>query len=67
MGLSMAYPRPTRTSFDLPRGPDPIVLSQKNVEAVCSAEAEVPEKTQRTVIHELCHYFGMTEQQLTEV
>ncbi len=51
----------------LPIGPDHIVLYQKNIEAVCSSEAEVREQIRRTVIHELGHYFGMDENQLKDV
>jgi len=52
---------------DLPTGPDHIVLYQKNIEAVCSSEAEVCEQIRLTVIHELGHYFGMDENQLKDV
>ena len=51
----------------LPAGPDHIVFYQKNIEAVCSSEAEVCEQIRRTVIHELGHYFGMDENQLKDV
>jgi len=43
------------------------VFYQKNIEAVCSSEAEVCEQIRRTVIHELGHYFGMDENQLKDV
>jgi len=43
------------------------VLYQKNIEAVCSSEAEVREQIRLTVIHELGHYFGMDEEQLKDV
>jgi predicted Zn-dependent protease with MMP-like domain len=33
-------------------GPDHIVLYQKNIEAVCSSEAEVHEHIRLTVIHD---------------
>jgi predicted Zn-dependent protease with MMP-like domain len=53
--------------YTLPSGPDHIVLYQKNIEAVCSSEAEVREQIRLTVIHELGHYFGMDEEQLKDV
>ncbi len=62
----MACPRPKR-AFDLPAGPDHIVLYQKNIEAVFVSEAEVREQIRLTVIHELGHYFGMDENQLKDV
>ncbi|PYT53114.1 MAG: hypothetical protein DMG46_25330 [Acidobacteria bacterium] len=54
----------TRKSvFDLPTGPDRIVLYQKNIEAVCSSEDEIRKEIRLTIVHELGHYFGMTEAQ----
>jgi predicted Zn-dependent protease with MMP-like domain len=43
------------------------VLYQKNIEAVCSTEAEVREQICLTVVHELGHYFGLDEEQLKDV
>jgi len=64
VGLFHGVPTTKKSMFDLPIGPDHIVLYQKNIEAVCSSEAEVREQIRRTVIHELGHYFGMDETQL---
>jgi predicted Zn-dependent protease with MMP-like domain len=63
----MVVPTTKKSIFDLPSGPDHIVLYQKNIEAVCSTEAEVREQTRLTVIHELGHYFGLGENQLKDV
>ena len=67
LGLFHGVPTTKKSVFDLPRGPDHIVLYQKNIEAVCSTEAEAREQIRRTVIHELGHYFGMDENQLKDV
>jgi predicted Zn-dependent protease with MMP-like domain len=40
---------------------------QKNIEAVCSSEAEVRHQIRQILIHEIGHYFGMTEEQLKDV
>ena len=37
-------PATKRSVFNVPTGPDHIVLYQKNIEAVCSSEAEVRHK-----------------------
>src|SRR6266699_4396094 len=66
LGLFHGVPTTKKSVFDLPTGPDHIVLYQKNIEAVCSSEAEVHEQIRLTVIHELGHYFGMDENQPTE-
>jgi predicted Zn-dependent protease with MMP-like domain len=67
LGLFHGVPTTRKSTFDLPTGPDYIVLYQKNIEAVCSSEAEVREQIRLTVIHELGHYFGMDENQLKDV
>jgi predicted Zn-dependent protease with MMP-like domain len=67
LGLFHGVPTTRKSVFDLPAGPDYVVLYQKNIEAVCSTEAEVREQIRRTVIHELGHYFGMDEEQLKDV
>ena len=67
LGLFHGVPTTKKSIFDLPTGPDHIVLYQKNIEAVCSSEAEVREQIRLTVMHELGHYFGMDENQLKDV
>jgi len=67
LGLFHGVPTTKKSILDLPTGPDYIVLYQKNIEAVCSSEAEVREQIRLTVIHELGHYFGMDENQLKDV
>jgi predicted Zn-dependent protease with MMP-like domain len=60
-------PTTKKSVFDLPTGPDYVVLYQRNIEAVCANEGELREQIRRTVIHELGHYFGMDEEQLRDV
>jgi predicted Zn-dependent protease with MMP-like domain len=67
LGVFQGVPTTRKSIFDLPTGPDHIVLYQKNIEAVCSSEAEVREQIRLTVIHELGHYFGLDENQLKDV
>jgi predicted Zn-dependent protease with MMP-like domain len=67
LGVFHGVPTTKKSTFDLPSGPDHIVLYQKNIEAVCSSEAEVREQIRLTVIHELGHYFGLDEEQLKDV
>ncbi|MGC2198055.1 MAG: metallopeptidase family protein, partial [Terriglobales bacterium] len=67
LGLFHGVPTTKKSIFDLPTGLDHIVLYQKNMEAVCSREAEVRKQIRLTVIHELSHYFGMDENHLKDV
>jgi predicted Zn-dependent protease with MMP-like domain len=67
LGVFVGVPATQKSVFDLPAGPDRIVLYQKNIEAVCSNEDEIRKEICQTVLHELGHYFGMTEAQLEDV
>jgi predicted Zn-dependent protease with MMP-like domain len=67
LGIFHGIPTTKKSFFDLPTGPDHVVLYQKNIEAVCSTDAELRDQIRRTVIHELGHYFGMDEEQLKDV
>lgn len=67
LGIFHGVPATKRSVFDLSVGPAHIVLYQKNIEAVCSNEAEVRHQIRQTLMHELGHYFGMTEEQLRDV
>ena len=53
LGIFHGVPATKKSVFNLPAGPDHIVLYQKNIEAVCSNEAEVRHQIRQTLIHEL--------------
>jgi predicted Zn-dependent protease with MMP-like domain len=38
----------------------------QNIEAVCRNDEEIREQVRKTVMHELGHYFGMSEEQLRQ-
>ena len=67
LGQYVGVPRTRKSVFDLPTGPDTIVLFQKNIEAICRGEEEIRRQIRLTVMHELGHYFGMSEEQLRDV
>ena len=67
LGTFEGIPSTQRSVFDLSNGPDRIVLYQKNIEAICSSEAEIRHEVRQTVLHEIGHYFGMNEDQLKDV
>jgi predicted Zn-dependent protease with MMP-like domain len=58
LGIFHGMPATKRSVFNLPTGPDHIVLYQKNIEAVCSNEAEVRHQVRQTLIHELGTILG---------
>jgi predicted Zn-dependent protease with MMP-like domain len=47
--------------------PDRVVLYQRNIEAVCRTEEEIEHQIRMTVIHEVGHYFGLSEDELRHV
>ncbi len=44
--------------------PDTITLYQGNIELVAHTEADIREKIREVLIHEIAHYFGMTEREI---
>ena len=67
LGHYIGTPLTERSVFAVPGGPDRIILYQENIEAVCRDEHEVREQVRLTMIHEVGHYFGMSEEQLRDV
>jgi predicted Zn-dependent protease with MMP-like domain len=68
LGLFSGVPYPQKRGFfDVPYPlPDRIVLFQKNIERICSSEEGLVGQIQKTLIHEVGHYFGLTERELRE-
>ncbi len=66
LGLFSGVPYPHKGGFfDIPYPlPDKITLFQKNIEKICSTEEELIEQVQKTLIHEVGHYFGLSEGEL---
>ena len=67
LGVFQGVPRTQKSVFDLSAGPNRIILYQKNIEAICSSEAEIRHEVRQTLLHELGHYFGMNEAQPKDV
>lgn len=49
-----------------PPMPNTIYLYQRNIEAVCRTADELTDEIRMTLLHEVGHYFGMTEEDLEE-
>lgn len=67
MGIFEGVPATERTVWENAAGPARVVLYQKNIEAVCASAAEIREEIRLTLLHELGHYFGMSEDQLEDL
>ena len=66
LGLFHGIPRTEKSVFSS-SPPDRIFLYQRNIEAVCKSEAEVRRQIRATLLHELGHYFGLSEDELRDV
>lgn len=47
--------------------PDVIVIYQKPIENICFSEKEVKAKVREVVLHEIGHYFGLSDRELREI
>lgn len=44
--------------------PDRIKLFQRNIERDCRSDREIEDRIKEVLIHEVAHYFGMTDQEI---
>lgn len=66
LGIFQGIPATQKSVWDIVTAPNRIVLYQKNIEAICRNDNEIREQVRKTVMHELGHYFGMSEEQLRQ-
>jgi len=66
LGLFHGVPRTEKSVF-VSDPPDRIFLYQRNIEAICTSEAEVRRQIRATLLHEVGHYFGLSEDELREL
>lgn len=64
LGLYVGRPRTRRSVEDSGAMPDVIYLFQHNIESVCNSESELIDQVRKTVLHEIGHHFGMSEEDL---
>ena len=66
LGLYSGIPYTHRNTWYAGTVPDRIILFQRNIEAICWSKEELTEKIKEVVIHEIAHYFGMTDKEIRE-
>jgi len=64
LGLYVGTPRTERSVFHAWSYPDTIYIYQRNIEAICRTPDEVRHQVCLTVLHEVGHYLGLSEDQL---
>ena len=67
LGLYQGIPLDRRGFFYGNVLPDKITLFQIPIESICRTEEEVKEKIREVVIHEVGHYFGLSDERLREL
>jgi predicted Zn-dependent protease with MMP-like domain len=66
-GLYQGIPLTERSSTNGPVLPDMITLFQRPIEEDCEDEDEIREVIGETLIHEVGHYFGLSEEEIEEI
>lgn len=66
LGLYQGIPLPARGSWYgmTPVSPDKISLYQKNIEGRAGSQVEICDKIYEVLVHEIGHYFGMSEEEI---
>jgi predicted Zn-dependent protease with MMP-like domain len=66
-GLYEGVPLTERGYFDQPLHPDRILIFQRTIEDEFDSEEEVKEELKITLVHEIAHFFGMSDEYLEEL
>lgn len=64
LGLYHGRPLTERSVLDGPSAPDVIYIFQEDVELASNSEPDLIEQVRVTVLHEIGHHFGMSEEDL---
>jgi predicted Zn-dependent protease with MMP-like domain len=67
LGLFQGVPLVHRSMTSPPLYPDTIYLFQEPLEEFCATVEELEEQIEITVVHEVAHFVGMTEERLVEL
>jgi predicted Zn-dependent protease with MMP-like domain len=67
LGLYRGVPLPKRSVWQVARIPDEIVIYQKDIERICRNEKEIEDKVSEVLIHEIGHYFGLSDREIYEL
>ncbi len=67
LGFYHGVPLTARTTDYNLVAPDRISIYQQPIEAQCRSEAEVPDLVRTVVLHEIAHYFGISDERLRDL
>jgi len=66
-GLYQGTPRPERSFFQGVSQPDHIVLFRRSILRYCRTKREIKNQIRKTLVHEIAHYFGFSEDHLARL
>ena len=66
-GIFEGVPLIERSVTSPPLFPDAILLFQEPLEQACETDEEIEEEIEITVVHEVAHFLGMSEERLAEL
>jgi predicted Zn-dependent protease with MMP-like domain len=67
LGVFAGVPLPERSVTEPPLYPDVIIVFREPLMAACHSIKELEEEIAVTVVHELAHYLGLSEERLEEL
>jgi predicted Zn-dependent protease with MMP-like domain len=67
LGVFQGVSMTERTVTSPPLFPDSILLFQEPLEEMCESLDELEEQIEITVVHEIAHFFGISEERLAEL
>jgi predicted Zn-dependent protease with MMP-like domain len=67
LGLYWGVPLNERTLGEPPLYPDTIYIFKEPLEEMCVTREELEEEIEITVVHEVAHFLGMSEERLAEL
>ncbi|HDN85391.1 MAG TPA: metallopeptidase family protein [Candidatus Aerophobetes bacterium] len=67
LGLYQGVPLPKRGIYYSSVLPDKITIFRRPIEKLCPSEEKMREMVIKTVLHEIGHYFGLSEEELKEI
>lgn len=67
LGLYHGVPLTERSAWASPLMPDRITIYQGSIERVAHTPAEIVKQVRGTVLHEIAHHFGISDERLREL
>lgn len=67
LGLYHGLPYPERGATYGSALPDVIVIYRKPIESLCRTEEDIRRRVREVVLHEVGHYFGLSEEDLRDI